>query len=114
MARRPKKPKRSYAGVRSVSDLSNQAVKCHSWRHGPWETISPAGYTKPEVGQLEVQRCSCGTVRRAAFSRATGEQLSHWSYEYPDNYRVVGEVGVELADYRRRYFKITAPQRRSA
>lgn len=94
---------RAVAGIR---DLKDGALRCHSWRHGPWEAVSDNGqFGKAPFGYREVQQCGrgCGTLRHALFARGTGEMLTHWAYKYSDGYKV--EEPVVLQDYRREVFR---------
>lgn len=83
--------RRSRKFVQSVSDLSDEALHCHTYGH-PWEE-GPVERTVPESLGLEcwlvVLRCpSCGKTRRDYLEPGTYELL--WrTYTDPDGFRVL-------------------------
>lgn len=87
--------------IRSARD---DVVKCRGWHHN-WESWpgDPRHAKRPQFGVRFSEQCSCGTTRTALFSRVTGEKLSNWFYEWPDDYRF--EEPVDRKDMRVEYFR---------
>lgn len=90
---------RSRYYVESVSDLSDEALRCHAFGHawdvGPVSRLSPVGR---EVWTVKLRCTSCTKVRTDYVTPGTYE-LEDRHYTRPDGYSVA-EGGADRARYR--------------
>lgn len=90
-------PKRA----RSLEELSDAALKCHSWGHG-WDPVSLPDYQFKDgtpSGRIE-NRCDCGTVRPENVN--SGGTTWARSYRYPVDYTFTASKEEYRAEWVRR------------
>jgi hypothetical protein len=93
----------------AIDSLPREALTCRRKRSHDWDGLTVAsGKIRGELYVVEECARGCG-VRRAAWFRDDGEQLTHWSSTYPDGYIIAGGLpdGARKALYREYLRRLT-------